>query len=64
MMMIEGKQFLQKASHKYETSSLGTRYRIIALILNKSFSREHGKLYKMGWIPFIYHVAMQGTMFN
>ena len=35
-----------------------------SLMLNKIFGWENGKLYKMSWIPLIYHVAMQGTIFN
>ena len=33
-------------------------------MLNKILGRENWKFYKMGWIPLIYHVAMQGTIFN
>ena len=64
MIMIEGNIFRYKSSHEYETSSLHTPYTLIALILIRIFIRENGKFYKLGWIPLIYHVAMQGTIFN
>ena len=63
-MMIAGKQFRQKSSGENETASLHTTYRTIALMLNIIFCQEHGKFYKLSWIPLIYHVAMQTTIFN
>ena len=63
-MMIVGNKFLQKAFGEYDISSLRTPYMLIALMLNKIFGRENGKFYKMSWIPLIYHVAIQGTIFN
>ena len=63
-MMVAGKQLLQKSSGEYETTNFCTPYRLIALMLNIIFGREKGKFYKMSWIPLIYHVAMQGTIFN
>ena len=63
-MMVVGKKLCQRATDEYETTSLHTPYRIIALMLNKIFGRANGKLYKLSWIPLIYYVAMQGTIFN
>ena len=33
-------------------------------MLNKIYGRVDGKFYKFGWIPLIYHIAMEGTVFN
>ena len=63
-MMVAGKKLHQKATGEYETTNLRTPYRIIALMLNRIFGRENGKFYKMSWVPLIYQVAMQGTIFN
>ena len=63
-MMVVGKQLFQKTTGKYKTASLRTPYRITALMLNRIFGQVNGKLYKMSLIPLIYHVAMQGTIFN
>ena len=57
-MMVAGKKLCQKDTGEYETTSLHTPYRIIALMLNRIFGQENGKFYKMSWIPLIYHVAM------
>ena len=62
--MLAVKQLHQKGTGKYETASLCTPYKFIALMLNKIFGQENGKFYKMSWIPLICHVAMQGTIFN
>ena len=64
LMMIEGKQFRQKAYPEYETTSLRNPYRIIALMLNRIFGWANGKFYKLRWILLIHHVATQGTIFN
>ena len=32
--------------------------------LNRIFGRANGKSFKFGWIPVIYYVATQGTIFN
>ena len=63
-MMVVGKQLHQKSTSEYETIILCPPYRVIALILNRFFGRENGKMYKLIWIPLIYHVAMEGTVFN
>ena len=33
-------------------------------MLNRIFGRADGKFYKIGWIPLMYHVTMEGTVFN
>ena len=33
-------------------------------MLNRIFFRGNGKLYKLIWIPLIYYVAFEGTIFN
>ena len=33
-------------------------------MLNRIFGRAHGKRFKLGWIPIIFYVATQGTIFN
>ena len=63
-MMIVGNPFQQKAASEYENSIFCTPYRLIALMLNTIFDKENGNFNKMGWIALIYHVAMQGTIFN
>ena len=57
-MMVAEKQLCQKATDEYKTVSLRTSYQVIALMLNRIFGRENGKMYKLSWIPLIYHVAM------
>ena len=49
-MMIPGKNFRTRPSREYETSSLRTPYRLIALMLNKIFGRANGKNFKIGWV--------------
>ena len=63
-MKIPGINFRTRPSGEYETSNLYTPYRVIALMLNKIFGRANGKIFKLGWIPVIYYVATQGTIFN
>ena len=63
-MMIAGRQLRQKETGKYESTSLRPPYRIIALILNRIFCRENVRLYKLSWIPLIYYVAFECTIFN
>ena len=64
MMVVEGKTSRHKQSGEYETSYLCTSYRVIVLMLNMIYGRADGKFYKFGWIPLIYHIAMEGTVFN
>ena len=63
-IMIPGKNFRTRPSREYETSTLHAPYRFIALMLNIIFGKANGKIFKMGWIPVIYFVATQGTIFN
>ena len=48
----------------YNTASLRAPYRFITLMLNRIFGRAHGMLFKLEWIPIIFYVATQGTIFN
>ena len=63
-MMILGKNFRTRPSGEYETTSLRTPYRLIALMLNWIFGRANGNNFKIGWAPVIFFVATQGTIFN
>ena len=63
-MMIPGKNFRTRPSGEYDTATLRTPYRFIALIMNRVFGRAHGKSFKLGWIPIIFYVATEGTIFN
>ena len=63
-MMILGRNFRTRPSGEYDTSTLWTPYRFIALMLNRIFGRAHEKRFKIGWIPIIFYVATQGTIFN
>ena len=63
-MMIPRKKFRTRPSGEYATTTLRTLYRFIALMLNKVFGRAHGKSFKLGWVPIIFYVATQRTVFN
>ena len=63
-MMIPGKHFRTRSLGEYDTATLKTPYRLIALMLNRVFGRAHGKSFKLGWIPIIFYVATQETVFN
>ena len=63
-MMILGRKFRMRPLGEYETTSLCTSYRLIALMLNRIFERANGKNFKIGWVPVIFFVATQGTIFN
>ena len=63
-MMIPDRNFWTRASGEYETSTLHTPYRFITLMLNRIFGRENGRGFKIGWVPVIFFVAIQGTIFN
>ena len=54
MMMILGKNFRTRPSGEYETSSLHTPYKLIALMLNRIFGRDNGRNFKIGWVPVIF----------
>ena len=63
-MMVPGKKFRTRSFGEYETAHLCTPYRLIALMLNRIFGRENGKNFKLSWVPIIFFVATQGTIFN
>ena len=48
MMMIVGNPFRQKSSGEYETASLRTPHRLVALMLNRIFDRANRKFNKIG----------------
>ena len=62
--MTEGKTFIHKQSGEYEMTNLRTPFRIVALMLSKVYGRHDGKTYNFCWIPLMYYVAMEGTIFN
>ena len=64
MMVAEGKTFRHKQSGEYETAHLRTHFRIISLMMSKLYGRVDGKMYIFCWIPLMYYVAMEGTIFN
>ena len=33
-------------------------------MLRKLYGRADGKMYNVGWLPLMYPVAMEGTIFN
>ena len=63
-MLVPGKSFRTRPSREYDIATLRTPYRFIALMLNRIFGRAHGKSFKLGWVPIIFYVATQGTVFN
>ena len=63
-MMLTGKHFRTRAMSEYDTASLRVPYRFISLMLIRIFGRAHGRLFKMEWIPIIFYVATDGTIFN
>ena len=63
-MMLQGKHYRYRPTSEYDTVSLRDPYRFIALMPNRIFGRAHGRLFKLEWIPIIFHVATQGTVFN
>ena len=63
-MVVPGKNFWTRPSGEYDTTTLRTPYRFIALMLNRIFGRAQGKSFKLGWVPIIFSVATQATVFN
>ena len=63
-MLLPGKLYRHRATEDYDTASLRAPYRFIALMLNRIFGRANGRLFKFEWIPLIFHVATEGTIFN
>ena len=64
MMVAEGNTFRHKQSGEYERTHLRTPFRIISLMIRNFYGRDDGKMYNFGWIPLMYYVAMEGTIFN
>ena len=56
-MLMPGKNFRTRPTGEYDTVSLRTPYRFIALMLNRIFGRAHGKSFKLEWVPIIFYVA-------
>ena len=63
-MLLPGKLYRHRTTEDYDTASLRAPYRFIALMLNRIFGRANGRLFKFEWIPLIFHVATEGTVFN
>ena len=63
-MILPGKLYRHRATEDYDTASLRAPYRFIALMLNRIFGRANGRLFKLEWIPLMFHVATEGTIFN
>ena len=63
-MLLQGKLYRYRQTGEYDTTSLRAPYRFIALMLNRIFGRAHGRLFKLEWIPIIFHVVTQGIAFN
>ena len=63
-MLFPGKHFRTRPTGEYDISRLRAPYRFIALMLNRIFGRAHGKGFKLEWMPIIFYVATQGTIFN
>ena len=63
-MLLPGKHFRTRPMGEYDTASLRAPYRFIALMLNRIFERAHGKSFKLEWMPIIFYVSTQGTIFN
>ena len=63
-MLLSGKHFRTRPTGEYDTARLRTPYRFIVLMLNRIFGRAHGRSFKLGWMPIIFYVATQGTIFN
>ena len=43
-MLVPGKNFRTRPTREYDTATLRTPYRFIALIVNKIFRRAHSKI--------------------
>ena len=56
-MLIPGRNFRTRPMGEYDTASLRTPYRFIALMLNRIFGRAHGKSFKLEWIPIIFYIV-------
>ena len=56
-MLVLGKNFRTRPTGEYDTASLRTPYRFIALMLNRIFGRAHGRSFKLERVPIIFYVA-------
>ena len=63
-MLMPGRNFRTRPTGEYDTASLRTPYSFISLMLNRIFGRAHSKSFKLEWVPIIFYVATQGTVFN
>ena len=63
-MLFPGKLYRHRETEDYDTASLRAPYRFVALMLNRIFGRASGRLFKFEWVPIMFHVATQGTVFN
>ena len=63
-MLLSGKNFRTRPTGEYDIASLRVPYRFIALMLNRIFGRAHGRFFKLEWMPIIFYVTTQGTIFN
>ena len=63
-MLMPRKKFRTRPTEEYDTANLRTPYRFITLMLNRIFERAHSKSFKLEWVPIIFYVENQGTVFN
>ena len=63
-MLLSGRHFRTRPMEEYDTASVRALYRFIALMLDRIFGRAHGRSFKLEWVPIIFYVATQGTIFN
>ena len=63
-MLLPGNIYRHRATEDCDTARLRAPYRFIALMLNWIFGRANGTLFKLEWIPLMFHVATEGTIFN
>ena len=63
-MLFPGKHFRTMPTGDYDTTILRAPYRFIALMLNRIFGKAHGKTFKLEWMPIIFYVPTEGTIFN
>ena len=56
-MLVPGKKFRTRLTGEYDTVTLRTPYRFIALMMNRIFGRSHGKSFNLKWVLIIFYVA-------
>ena len=56
-MLMPRKFFRTRPTREYDTASLRTPYRFIALMLNRIFGRAHNKRFKLEWVSIIFYFA-------